>query len=75
MVAVATILGILVTPFALWIAGLETIAILIGIFVALCVPSIVYALYVAIKNRAWPKIVGGPGITWAGKHIDFWPLR
>ena len=71
MIAVALMLGMLIAPFVLWIAGFNTIAFLVGVYVSLSVPSIVYALYLAIKSHTWPKIVGGPSITWAGKRIGF----
>ncbi len=38
-------------------------------FMALgCWFSTAYAIYLTKKTGEWPKIVGGPGIHWAGKH-------
>lgn len=71
MVAMAIAVGMLLASFVLWIAGLNTLAILVGVYTALSLPSIFYMFYLAIKNHTWPKIVGGPGITWAGKRIGF----
>lgn len=72
MVAIAIMLGMLALPFVLWIAGVgKLIVISVGLFIALCAPSIVYILYRTVRSRTWPKIAGGPSITWAGKRIGF----
>lgn len=62
MLAIAFMFALLATPFVLWAFGLHTLAVLTGIYMALSTPSIVYVLYLAIKNREWPKITGGPSI-------------
>lgn len=68
MVVVVLCAGLLLSPFVFWFFGLTTLAVLSGIFVALCVPSMLYIGYLARKHREWPKVVGGPSITWAGKR-------
>ena len=70
MLAFALMLGLLAAPFVLWAIGLEGLAILVGVFVALSVPSMIYVTYLAIKTRTLPKITGGPSIEiWPGKRI------
>ena len=70
MIALLIMIGILAAPFVLWIMDSKTLAIFMGFLAALSMPSIGYAAYRCIKSRSWPKIVGGPGISWAGKwHI------
>jgi hypothetical protein len=70
MVTLALMAAIVAMPFLLSIMGLKTLAILGGIFVALCVPSMAYVLYLAVRNRTLPRITGGPSIMWAGKHYS-----
>lgn len=67
MIAVALLLVLSFSPLALWYLGLNTLAVLALIFVVLSLPSIVKVVYLAIKHREWPKVVGGPSIKWAGK--------
>lgn len=71
MVAIILVLVMLVAPFVLWLVELNTLVVLVGIYVALSTPSIIHMFYQAIKSRTWPKIVGGPSIMWAGKRIGF----
>lgn len=39
-----------------------------GLFAALYFwPSMAIMVHVCLKSRSWPRIVGGPSISWAGK--------
>ena len=71
MLAFALMAGMLAIPFVLWAVGMTGLAVFVGVFVALSVPSMIYVLYLAIKTRMMPQITGGPSITWAGKRIGF----
>ena len=73
MLAIALMLGMLVAPFALWMSGYNALAGFVGLYVALSLPSIIKVFYLAITHREWPKIVGGPSFTWAGRSIGVCP--
>ena len=69
MIAFALMLAMLATPAVFWFAGLEAAAVYTGLFVICCVPSMIYVCYLSIKTRSWPRISGGPGITFAGRRF------
>lgn len=71
MLAFALMAGMFVVPFVLWAVGMTGFAVFVGVFVALCIPSMIHAVYLAIKTRTWPKITGGPSIAWNDKRIGF----
>ena len=71
MLAIVLMLGLLSSPLVLWFFELNTIATFVLFYVALSLPSIAMISHEAIKNRAWPKITGGPSFFWAGKRIGF----
>lgn len=62
MTAFALMLAMLVSPFILWFVGFKSAAVFWGIFVLLSTPSMVMVAYYAIRDRAWPRISGGPNI-------------
>ena len=62
--------GMLAAPFVLWIVGLNEFAVVVGIYVALYAHSIIRIVYLSVKNRTWPKIVGGPSFFWGGKQTN-----
>ncbi|KKU50904.1 MAG: hypothetical protein UX72_C0030G0008 [Parcubacteria group bacterium GW2011_GWA2_47_10] len=68
MTAVAISLALLISPAVLWVLGYHGAALAIGFYAFLSIPSIVWMLYISIKQRAWPKITGGPSIVWLGKR-------
>ena len=68
MIAITLLAVLLFSPLALWYSGLNTLAIFALIFVGLSLPSIVKVVYLAIKHREWPKVVGGPSIMWVGRR-------
>ncbi|HEY4519927.1 MAG TPA: hypothetical protein VJH33_02735 [Candidatus Paceibacterota bacterium] len=69
MLAFALMAVMIAAPLALWVLGLHQIAVVIGIVIILCVPSMAYTVYVAIKQRALPTIINGPRLTWAGRSF------
>ncbi|MBI2121060.1 MAG: hypothetical protein HYT94_05565 [Parcubacteria group bacterium] len=62
---------ILALPFVLWVTGHHKFAGFIGLYVLFTIPSIIAVIRMAIKDGAWPKIVGGPSITLGKKRIGF----
>ena len=73
MIVIALLFALLAAPIVLWIAGLETPAIVAGIFVAASAPSIVQVFHLALFHREWPRISAGPSVVWAGQRIGFEP--
>lgn len=63
--------AMLATPSVLWIIGLYQVALLTGIAMAPCVPSMTCVVYMAIKYHTWPTITRGPRFMQAGKIFPY----
>ena len=73
---VAVLILVLITcPFLLWIFGAKGLAIFTGIYVALSIPSIIHIVHITIRDGKLPKVVGGPGLSWAGKPVTYTGIK
>ncbi|MBI4117966.1 MAG: hypothetical protein HY455_00260 [Parcubacteria group bacterium] len=61
---------LLVSPiiiWGIWSAVSAQLGMVVLVLVLFSDLAMVYAMYLAIKNRSLPKLVGGPSISLAGK--------